>query len=681
MAVKGPMTTTDYYRFLESKIAVGQARGVRLDADSLHPSTKPHQRDAIEWALRNGHGLIAASFGLGKTHILSEIARAIHESTGKRFLIVCPLGVRTQFTVKDGPRLGVDWQYVRTDAEAAAATSPYLITNYERVRDGDLDPRKLDLAGAGLDEGNIMGNLGTKTQEVFADLFADVPYRYVATATPAPNEYRELIYYAEFLGVMDHGQALTRWFKRDPSKAGNLQIHPQHERDFWLWVASWALFIFLPSDLGHSDEGYSLPPLDIRWHKLGVDHTRAWEQSDNRGQGLLLLDPTLSATAAAKEKRATLESRIERMREIIAAEDPETHWLIWHDLEDERRAIEAAIPGVATIYGSQDLETNDANLLGFADGRLPILATKAVMSGLGTNLQGYCNHAIFLGVNYKFRDFIQAVHRLYRFGQAKPVYIHILYAESEDKVRVALAEKWARHDKLQETMRGILSQYGLSQQAIATGLQRKFGVERQEERGDFFTMAHNDCVVELLDGHLADNSVDLIHTSIPFGNHYEYTAKYEDFGHNPSDSDFWRQMDFLIPELLRVLKPGRVAAIHVKDRQLYGHQTTSGIMETAPFSDECVMAFRKHGWTYQGRRTITTDVVRENNGTYRLSYSEMLRDASKMSQGLPEYLLLFRKPQTSTASARADEPVTKDASEYSLGRWQVDAHAYWRSNG
>jgi DNA modification methylase len=177
------------------------------------------------------------------------------------------------------------------------------------------------------------------------------------------------------------------------------------------------------------------------------------------------------------------------------------------------------------------------------------------------------------------------------------------------------------------------------------------------------------------------NSVGMILTSVPFGNHYEYTAKIEDFGHNPSDADFWVQMDYLIPELLRVLKPGRVAAIHVKDRILYGHQTPSGFMEVAPFSDECVAAFRRHGFLYEGRRTILTDVVRENASTYRLGYTEMTKDASKMGSGLPEYLLLFRRPPSEKNDQRADEPVTKSKDDYSRARWQIDAHDYWRSNG
>jgi DNA modification methylase len=200
-----------------------------------------------------------------------------------------------------------------------------------------------------------------------------------------------------------------------------------------------------------------------------------------------------------------------------------------------------------------------------------------------------------------------------------------------------------------------------------------------EVKGNLYTGVNADCVEEVRK--LPDNSTDLWLTSIPFGNHYEYSTQYEDFGHNPTTDQFWNQMDFLIPEMFRACKPGRVAAIHVKDRQLYGHQTKSGIMETEPFTAQCIMAFIKHGWTFQGQRTIATDVVRENNSSYRLSYGEMLKDSSKMSQGLPEYMLLFRKPPTSRDNARADEPITKSRKEYSLGRWQVDAHSVWRSDG
>lgn len=200
-----------------------------------------------------------------------------------------------------------------------------------------------------------------------------------------------------------------------------------------------------------------------------------------------------------------------------------------------------------------------------------------------------------------------------------------------------------------------------------------------ENKQTLFTAVNNDCVDEIK--RLPDNSVDLIHTSIPFGNHYSYTASVEDFGHNLSDDDFWKQMDYLIPELYRVLKPGRIAAIHCKDRILYGWQNKSGILEVEPFTDDCARAFRRYGFAAQGRCTITTDVVRENNSTYRLGWTENSKDSTKMGFGLPEYLLVFRKPPTDHDNARADEPVTKDKKVYTRARWQIDAHSFWKSNG
>lgn len=668
-----------YREFLESKITVADRHGFDIsDMDLQRDLLKPHQRDVIRWAASNGRALLALRFGLGKTRIQCELARIIHLHTGKRFLVVCPLGVKHQFIHEDGPVMGTSWKYCRTDEEIRNAGTPYIITNYERVRDGDITPELHDFAGVSLDEGSVLRSRGSKTYQVYIDLLKSVPYRFVATATPDPNEFKELIYFADFLGIMDSGQALTRFFKRDSTKAGHLTVHPLHEKEFWMWVSTWALFLFSPSDLGYSDEGYSLPALNVHWHRIKVDHTRAFDQTDNRGQHRLLLDPAAGVKEATAEKRATLSDRIETMQAILA-DHPDRHWLLWHHQEAERKAIEKAVPQSLSVFGSQDLEVREERILKFSHGEIPILASKPELSGSGCNFQYYCHSNIFLGVDYRFEDFIQAIHRTYRFLQAKPVDVHIIYAESEDHVVETLMRKWTQYDKQTQEMREIVRKFGLATNAIQSALSRSIGVLRMETKEKLFTAVNNDCVLEL--DNLPNDHVGLIHTSIPFGNHYEYTAQYEDFGHNSTDGDFWKQMDYLVPKLLRVLKPGRVAAIHVKDRILYGHQTKSGYMEVAEFSDDCVKAFKKHGFLYEGRRTIVTDVVRENASTYRLGYSEMTIDASKMGSGLPEYLLLFRKPPTSNKTSRADEPVTKDKGNYSRARWQIDASSDWESNG
>ncbi len=671
-----------YLEFLRSKMATAPATGFEVDPAQLHPSLFPHQRDTVAWALAGGRRAIFKSFGLGKTRDQLEIARQmILRHDAGQVLIVLPLGVRMEFA-REAEAMEMGLSYVRNDAEAGAA-GRVVMTNYERVRDGHISPEYLSrLLCVLLDEASVLRSYGSKTYQGFLDLFSDVRYRYVATATPSPNRFKELIHYAGFLGVMDTGQALTRFFQRDSEKAGNLTLMPHMEAEFWLWLSSWALFVTKPSDLGYSDEGYDLPELHIHWHQVDVDHTEAG--FDSWGQGQLLRDAKGGVREEAREKRDTLTTRLAKALELISAE-PGEHWLLWHHLEDERRAIERAWREsgedhrAATVYGSQDLDEREALIRAFADGDLPILATKPEIAGSGTNLQRHCARAVFLGIDYSFNDLIQSIHRIYRFQQTREVHVHLIYAESEIGIRRAIERKWRQHDEMTGKMIEIVRRYGLSDAAHRSDLARTIGIQRQERRGERYTAVLNDCVLET--GAMEANSVDLIVTSIPFGNQYEYTPSYNDFGFSEDNSQFWRQMDFLTPELLRVLRPGRIAAIHVKDRIRFGKVTGDGFPTLDPFSDECSAHFRRHGFRLMARITVTTDVVRENNQTYRLGYSEMCKDSSKMGVGTPEYVLVFRKLPSDTSNGYADDPISRTKYGYPLRQWQIDAHQYWRSSG
>lgn len=668
-----------YIQFLRAKAQLKSDSGLDTKYE-FHPSLFPHQRDIVNWGLRRGKALIAAKFGLGKSRIQIELLRQVHMQTTRRVLVICPLGVKHQFVYEDGPAMDVHFQYIGTDEAGLNANTPYLITNYERVRDGQIteDFLQNEIAGVCLDEGAILGNLGTKTQQEFSRILSAIPFRWVATATPAPNDYRQLIYFADFLDAMDAGQSLTRWFGRNPDKAGDLQLLAHMEQEFWLWVASWALFVDTPGDLGHSNDGYDMPELNIIFHRLTSDHLKAQELTDQFGQRFLFADTAAGVQQAMKEKRSSLDTRIARVAEIVNA-SPDDHFVIWHDLEDERRAICKAVPSAKAVYGSQDTDDAEQLVLDFTHGRIPILAAKPQMFGVGANFQHYCYKAIYAGVGFKFRDFIQSLHRLQRYGQQHTVEVHLIYTDAEDHVVNTLMKKWKQHNEMVAKMRTIIQEYGLTTEALSTGMQRTLGVVRQQWEGNYSTIINNDCVIETMA--IADNSIDEIVTSIPFGNHYEYVASLNDFGHNPQDSDFWQQMDFLIPELFRILKPGRMCCIHAKDRLLYGHQTPHGMMEVDYFTHDCARAFRKYGFVAYGEIFIPTDVVRENNSTNRLGWTENSKDSSKMGVGLSEKVLLFRKPQTDKSRSYADEPVRKDKKEYTRARWQIDAHSLWRSNG
>lgn len=675
----------DYQNFIKNKVKLAEQFGFTVQDSEINQILKPHQRDMVRWMVKMGRAACFAAFGLGKSVIQLEAVRLTLERAGGNGLIVIPLGVRQEF-IRDAAMLGIPVKFIRRVEEATEAR--IYLTNYETIRDGKIDPRHFTVAS--LDEASILrGFGGTKTFREFMALFAGdrktmdervigeaVPFRYVATATPSPNEFIELLAYSAFLGVMDVGQAKTRFFKRNSEKADELTIHPHKEREFWLWVASWALFVQKPSDLGHSDDGYSLPEMDIHWHEIPSDHTDAG--TDYSGQGLLFKQQAIGVVDSAREKRESLPKRIEKMMDIRAI-DPTAHRIIWHDLEAERQAIEKAIPDVVSVYGAQDDDTKAERIIGFSEGRYRELAGKPVMLGSGCNFQRHCAWAIFLGIGFKFNDLIQAIHRIHRFLQTQRVRIDLIYTESEREVKRILEAKWENHRETVQKMTDIIREYGLSNAAMAETLQRAMGVERIEVTGRDFRIINNDCVAETAS--MPDNSLDMILTSVPFSTQYEYSPNYCDFGHTDNNEHFFQQMDYLTPELLRALKPGRIAAIHVKDRIVPGGMTGLGYQTVYPFHARCIEHYTKHGFGYMGMITIVTDVVRENNQTYRLGWSEVCKDGSKMSCGMPEYLLLFRKTPTDTSNSYADEPVTKSKDEYSRARWQTDAHAFWRSGG
>lgn len=688
MSRDDPSAAVDTYRsFLEAKIATPPSLGLPCELDEVrsHLSDgrpmKDHVRHIVRWAVQGGRRGIFAAFGLHKTMIQLEIGRIITSKTGELGLIVLPLGVRREFLI-DAALLDIKVAFVQSDAEIDAhrpdddVDPPLFLTNYESVREGKVTVSRFGWAS--LDEAAVLRSYGSKTYQEFLPLFADVPYRHVATATPSPNRYKELIHYAGFLGIMDTGQALTRFFQRNSEKANDLTLYPHKEAEFWLWLNSWGVFLQKPSDLGFSDEGYDLPPITVRWHEIQTDI--AGDVVESNGQHRLMRDAAIGVVDAAREKRRTIDGRIAKAAELVSAGRASgDHFIVWHDLEDERKAITAALPEAQAVYGTQKLDDRETIVGDFADGRIPILAAKPIMLGSGANLQRHCHRMVFVGASFKFNDVIQAIHRLQRFQQERPVEVDFIHADTEREVMRSFQQKWDADAELRARMGEIIREYGLNHDAASETLKRTIGCDRLEASGDLWRMVNNDCVDEVR--RMADDSVDLVVTSIPFGNHYEYSASYNDFGHTDDHGHFFEQMNFLTPELLRILKPGRVAAIHVKDRIRFAGVTGMTRPTVEPFHADTIAHFLRHGFGYMGLRFIATDVVRENNQTYRLTYKELRKDSSKMGCGSPEFLLLFFKLPTDRSNGYADEPVTKAADKYSLARWQIDADALWRSSG
>lgn len=667
----------DYQDFLWSKIRIAERSGLpdihvnipEQFLDGTRP--KPHQIDAVKWAIEGGRRALFESFGLGKTIQQLLICQNITESAKVRALIICPLSVKREFENEARRKLGIEITYIKNQADAEAAQTAICITNYERVRDGDIDVQAFGCVS--LDEASVLRSYGSKTYQEFLPKFAGIKYKYVCTATPSPNRLKELIHYSGFLEIMDTGQALTRFFQRNSEKANDLTLYPHKIEEFWLWVGSWALFISSPADLGYDATGYDMPAIDVQYIEVGsVEDVKQKNQQRElfRSQAITLSD-------VAQEKRQSIPHRLSAVQDILATH-PDENIIIWHHLESEREAIMSAITGAVDVYGSQDIETKERLLGEFADGKIKYLATKPEIAGQGCNFQTHCHIQIFMGITYEFNDFIQAIHRVYRFGQAHQVKIYVIHTEYERGVLTVLKHKWQHHIEMSANMRRIIAENGLyitNKKAFKRYLMNT----RKEAKGQFYTIVNRDNVLECAE--MAENSVGLIVTSIPFANHYEYTPTYNDFGHTSDNDEFFKQMDYLTPNLLRILQPGRIAAIHVKDRILFGNATGDGMPTLDPFSDLTVMHYLKHGFKYLGRIHVNTDVVRENNQTYRLGWSENAKDGSKMGVGCPEYVLLFRKLPSDKSNAYADVPVVKSKEYYGRGRWQIDADAFWRSSG
>jgi hypothetical protein len=407
---------TPYYAdFLASKRPTAPAEGAAARPGDVHPLLHGWQREIVAWAVRTGRAAIWADTGLGKTFMQLEWARL----SGDRVLIVAPLAVCHQ-TVREGERLGLHLTYVRDDGEA---DGPGLwVTNYERVP--DFDPAKLDAVV--LDEASILKQSDGKTRTMLIQHFAGVPHRLACTATPAPNDPEELTNQAEFLGHMRRADMLAAYFIHD-SDGWRLKGHAR--RPMLRWMASWAVALRSPADLGYPADDYRLPGLEIRSHLLPVD---------------VIPDDQLFATdlggigGRARVRKATLTARCEKAAELVAAE-PDEPWLMWAGLNDEADTL-ARLTGAVNIHGGLSAEEKAELLLGFADGSIPRIVTKPTIASQGLNWQ-HCARMAFVGLSDSYEQYYQAIRRCYRYGQTRVVHAHVVLSELEGQIAANVAAK------------------------------------------------------------------------------------------------------------------------------------------------------------------------------------------------------------------------------------------------
>lgn len=408
-----------YEDFVASKFRAQPPAGI--DADPTIKTLFPHQRDLVRFALRRGRCGVFADTGLGKSRIEVAWADTIHKHTGKDVLILAPLAVAQQ-TVSEGASVGVEVTHARDDSDIRRGIN---ITNYDRLHRFDASR----FVAVALDESSVIKHHNSKTLAQLLGAFERTPYKLCATATPAPNDWVELGTHAEFLGVRSRVEMLAEFFVHDGGDTQTWRLKGHARREFWKWVSSWGALVRSPADLGHDASAYELPALNVTQHTVQTPH--------DPSHGLFAME----AQTLSERRDARRESLVERVRACADLVNADRQpWVVWCDLNAEGDALCAAIPDAVEIRGSDDADVKERRLMDFAAGRIRVLVTKPSIAGFGLNWQ-HCARMAFVGVTDSWEAYYQAVRRCWRFGQQRPVDVHVFASDKEGAVVANLQRK------------------------------------------------------------------------------------------------------------------------------------------------------------------------------------------------------------------------------------------------
>ncbi len=574
MAGRGQGAGVTYAQFLATKHRAAPTHGHHVDPGDIHPRLFGFQAHVTRWAIQRGRAAVWADTGLGKTAIQLEWARL----SADRSLIAAPLAVCQQ-TVREAEQLGITARYVRSDGDAQGPG--VWVTNYEMLD-------RFDPAGFGaavLDEASILKQSDGKTRTRIIGWFAGVDRRLLATATPAPNDPEELTNQAECLGVMTRREMLASYFVHD-SDGWRLKGHARGP--MFQWMATWAVALRTPSDLGYPDDGYLLPPLDITADTVAVDGL-------DSGDGLF---PSLGGVGGrAAMRRQTLDARVERAAQLVAAE-PGEPWLLWCGLNDEAEQLAKLIPDAVNVHGGWSPEDKATAFLDFADGKIQHLITKPSIAAMGLNFQ-HCARQAFVGINDSYEAYYQAIRRSWRFGQARPVSVHVVVSDLETQIVANIRRK--EQEAAAMTAELVTHMQAAGQTSAEPAADAGYG--QGEETGDGWRLLLGDSCERLAE--LADDSVGLSVYSPPFASLFTYSPTSRDLGNSASRAEFFAHYRYIIEENLRVTMPGRVAAVHVQ--QVATTKASHGVQKLTDFRGEVIRAYEAAGWWYVREVTVDKD--------------------------------------------------------------------------
>ncbi len=433
----------DYHKFIGAKRRKVDKLGFDTSGD-LNPFLFDWQRKIVRWSLQRGRAAIFAECGLGKTLQQLVWAEHVHKHTGKPVVIHTPVGVRQQ-TKREATKFAIDAKVAVVDEQNEIVDGINLI-NYEKLHKFNGS----DWGGVAIDESQILKSFTGVTKQLLCERYERTPYKLACTATPAPNDHMELGNHSQFLGVLPSREMLSRWFLNDTMKAGGYRLRGHAQDDFWNWVSQWAVCVAKPSDIGGNDDGYVLPELRVERYEVHADDAYTPQN------GFLFATSRISATTIHSEKRITNKVRCQKAADLANGTDGPC--IVWCDTNYESDELLKYIPDAVEVRG--DTKHKEDLLLGFAEKKFRVLLSKPSIAGLGMNYQ-HCSAMVFAGLSYSFEQYYQSVRRCWRFGQTKPVDVHIIIADSDAAVASVVSRKETDHHVMQsgmaKAMRGFQS--------------------------------------------------------------------------------------------------------------------------------------------------------------------------------------------------------------------------------
>lgn len=633
----------EYIQFLETKKNSRIESGFKVSDEQLNPMLFPFQKYCVKRALESGKFAMFEDCGLGKTVQQLEWAQKVAERTNKPVLILAPLAVVGQ-TIKEGVKFGYKVAEVAITVFDQNLPQGIYITNYDNLE--NVDPEIF--SGIVLDESSILKNFQGKTRTQLIDDFKHTPYKLACTATPSPNDTTELCNHAEFLDVMSRSEMLAMYFVHDGGSTSDWRLKGHAKQAFWDFVSTWAVMLNRPSNIGFSDDGYDLPPLNV------IQDIVVTPKRDN---GLLFNEAAVNATDFHKELRLTYKERLDRVAEIVNGS--RESFIVWIGHDEEGKYLRNLIPDAIEVKGSDNKQYKKDTLLAFGNGDFRVLVTKLKIAQFGLNYQN-CHNQIYASLDFSFESTYQGIRRSYRFGQTDAVNIYLVTTDTMQNVKDSFDKKQKAFVEMQRAMT----------ESMNRNIKNELGLIRMETDKEYKSrhcdIHLGDCV-QLIQN-VPDESVGFSIFSPPFAELYTYSDKLEDMGNSKDYKEFFTAFNYLVRELYRVMWSGRNVAVYCMDLPI--QKGKEGYIGLRDFSGMILQAFQDAGFIYHSRVTIWKNPVTEMQRTKALGllHKQVKKDASMSRVGIPDYLMVFRK------DGEHEHPVHCDIS---VDTWQKYASPVW----